>query len=173
MKLTRATPYLSLLVAGLIAGCGQESGQPEPADAMSEEPKAAAPSASATGSEVPASTRSAAPDGARVFFVTPEDGATVSNPVKVEFAIEGMELVPAGQARPSSGHHHVLIDTDLPVMSLPVPADANHVHFGDASSSTELTLAPGEHTLRLLFADHLHIPHEPPVYSDPITITVE
>ena len=67
----------------------------------------------------------------------------------------------------------MLIDTGLPVLDLPIPADANHVHFGDGSSSTRLELAPGEHTLQLLFADHLHIPHEPPVYSEPITITVE
>jgi hypothetical protein len=72
-----------------------------------------------------------------------------------------------------SGHHHVLIDAELPAMDMPIPADANHVHFGDGSSTTELTLEPGEHTLQLLFADHLHIPHDPPVYSDRITITVE
>jgi hypothetical protein len=58
-------------------------------------------------------------------------------------------------------------------MALPIPADANHIHFGDGSTSTELTLAPGQHTLRLLLGDHLHIPHDPPVMSEPITVTVE
>jgi hypothetical protein len=84
-----------------------------------------------------------------------------------------MMVVPAGDSTANSGHHHVLVDTDLPDMSLPVPKDERHVHFGDGSSATELELAPGEHTLQLLFADFLHIPHEPPVYSERITITVE
>jgi hypothetical protein len=84
-----------------------------------------------------------------------------------------MSVAPAGDSTPMSGHHHVLIDAELPAMDMPIPADANHVHFGDGSSTTELTLEPGEHTLQLLFADHLHIPHDPPVYSDRITITVE
>jgi hypothetical protein len=111
--------------------------------------------------------------GASVFFVTPRDGSTVSNPVILNFAVTGMSVAPAGDSTPMSGHHHVLIDAELPAMDMPIPADANHVHFGDGSSTTELTLEPGEHTLQLLFADHLHIPHDPPVYSDRITITVE
>jgi hypothetical protein len=54
-----------------------------------------------------------------------------------------------------------------------VPADDKHRHFGDASTATELTLEPGQHTLQLLFADYLHIPHDPVVASETITITVE
>jgi hypothetical protein len=84
-----------------------------------------------------------------------------------------MDLVPAGQQAEHSGHHHVLVDTGLPDLDLPVPADERHIHFGDGSSSTELVLEPGEHTLQLLFADHLHIPHDPPVYSEVITVMVE
>jgi hypothetical protein len=84
-----------------------------------------------------------------------------------------MTVVQAGDNTPDSGHHHLLIDTGLPDLSLPVPADANHVHFGDGSTVTERTLPSGEHTLQLLFADYLHIPHLPLVYSEPITITVE
>jgi hypothetical protein len=117
--------------------------------------------------------RSASPDGARVFFVTPADGDTVSSPVRVEFGIEGMQVLTAGDNSPDSGHHHLLIDTGLPEMSMPIPADANHVHFGDGSTETELSLEPGQHTLQLLLGDHLHVPHEPPVFSAPITIRVE
>lgn len=113
-----------------------------------------------------------APD-ARVFFISPSDGSTHQSPVSVEFGMDGMAVVPAGDATPASGHHHILIDTDLPALNLPIPNDERHVHFGDGSSATELDLAPGQHTLQLLFADHLHIPHEPPVYSERITITVE
>ena len=109
----------------------------------------------------------------RVYFIAPADGDTVSNPVVVTFGIDGMAVVPAGQDTPHSGHHHLIIDAALPDMSLPVPKDANNVHFGDGSSSTELTLTPGEHTLQLLFADFLHIPHNPAIKSAQITITVE
>jgi len=54
-----------------------------------------------------------------------------------------------------------------------VLADEHHVHFGDGSSSTEITLPPGEHTLQMLLGDHLHLPHNPPLVSEQITITVE
>lgn len=117
--------------------------------------------------------RTPAPAGARVYFIAPADGAVVPGTFTVEFGLDGMAVVRAGDNTPDSGHHHVLIDTDLPDLALPIPADANHVHFGDGRSSTELTLPPGQHTLQLLFADYLHIPHDPPVYSDRITITVE
>ncbi len=91
----------------------------------------------------------------------------------MEFGLDGMDLVPAGTDRPNSGHHHIVIDHELPDMSLPVPKDAQRVHFGDGRSKTELELAPGPHTLQLLLADHLHIPHDPPLYSEQISITVE
>ncbi len=117
--------------------------------------------------------RSTSPDGARVFFITPATGDTVSNPISIEFGIEGMIVVKAGDQQPHSGHHHLLIDTDLPDPGLPVPADEHHVHFGDGSSATEITLSAGEHTLLLLLGDYRHIPHDPPVVSNPLTIIVE
>ncbi len=121
----------------------------------------------------PAMTRTPSATGARVFFITPSDGDTVSGPVQLEFGLSGMELAPSGTVLPDSGHHHIIIDNDLPILSLPVPADAQHVHFGDGRSETDLDLDPGQHTLQLLFADHLHIPHEPPLFSEQIRITVE
>lgn len=117
--------------------------------------------------------RTASPPGARVFFITPANGDTVSNPIDIEFGIEAMTVVKAGDKQPASGHHHLLIDTDLPDLGAPVPADANHVHFGDGSTRTEISLESGQHTLRLLLADYLHVPHDPPVVSEAITITVE
>ena len=116
---------------------------------------------------------SASADGAVVGFVTPQNGAVVTSPFPVEFEIAGMELVRSGENVANSGHHHLLIDTAMPSLEMPVPADEQHVHFGDASTATVLTLPPGEHTLQLLFADYLHIPHKPPVYSQRITIVVE
>ncbi|MGI9303183.1 MAG: DUF4399 domain-containing protein [Gammaproteobacteria bacterium] len=113
------------------------------------------------------------PHGAEVFIVSPENGATVSSPVKVEFGIKGMEVAPAGDQTANSGHHHLLIDTDLPALDQPVPADDNYVHFGKGQTETTVELPPGEHTLQLLLGDFSHIPHDPPVQSDKITITVE
>ena len=117
--------------------------------------------------------RTPSPAGARVFFITPADGDTVSGPVMIEFGIEGMEVVKAGTDQPDSGHHHLLIDADLPDLNLPIPADANYIHFGDGSTSTEISLSPGSHTLRMLLGDHRHVPHDPPVMSDIIAITAQ
>jgi hypothetical protein len=117
--------------------------------------------------------RTVSVEGATVFFVSPADGDTVSSPFAVEFGISAMGVVRAGDNTPNTGHHHILIDTELPALAMPIPADEHHVHFGDGSLATELTLSPGEHTLQLLLGDHLHIPHEPPVYSQRITVTVE
>ena len=117
--------------------------------------------------------RSTSPEGASVHFVTPSNGATVNNPIRIEFGIKGMVVVKAGENRPDSGHHHLLIDTSLPNLAYPIPADTQHKHFGDGSTATEITLEPGEHTLQMLLGDYLHIPHDPPVVSEPITITVE
>ncbi len=123
--------------------------------------------------EAPALPRSDAAEGARVFFITPADGDVVSNPIAIEFGVEGMTIVPAGTNEPNSGHHHLLINTGLPPLNLPIPADDNHVHFGDGSNATVIELPSGEHTLQMLLGDHLHIPHQPPLASDVITITVE
>ena len=151
--------YAVLLIA-LLTACG-----------CSREPP---PEASATTDRaVTMLQRTPSVDGARVFFVTPTDGATVSNPVSIEFGIDGMSVTKAGDPAPDSGHHHLLINTGLPDLDLPIPADDKHVHFGDGSTTTAITLPPGEHTLQMLLGDHLHIPHEPPVLSKPITIVVK
>jgi hypothetical protein len=114
-----------------------------------------------------------APDAA-VYFITPGNGETVHNPVTVRFGLRGMGVAPAGVVQANTGHHHLLIDvTELPAPGQPVPADAQHRHFGAGQTETTLELAPGTHTLQLLLADHAHMPHQPPVVSQPITITVD
>lgn len=157
---------LGALAAALLTGaCSKPEAEPPVSDdTATGEPEAA------IAAVLP---RTAAPEGARVFFIIPADGDSVSNPVSIEFGIAGMSVVKAGDNTPASGHHHLLVDASLPDASLPIPADANHIHFGDGSTSTELTLEPGEHTLQLLLGDHLHIPHNPPVTSAPITIIVQ
>ncbi len=117
--------------------------------------------------------RTPSPAGAKVFFIEPADGATVTNPVTVKFGIEGMEVAPAGTDKPNTGHHHVLIDTVLEDFESAIPADDTHKHFGKGQTETQLELTPGEHSLQLLLGDQNHIPHDPVVESESITITVE
>ena len=119
------------------------------------------------------SAASQSKEGSRVYFISPKDGEIVQNPIKLSFGLEGMNLVEAGINRPYSGHHHLLINVDqLPDMSLPVPADHQHIHFGKGQSKSVITLKPGNYTLQLLFADYLHIPHEQPIFSKKISIKV-
>jgi len=117
--------------------------------------------------------QSSAPDNAMLYFISPVDGETVKNPVVVRFGLKNMGVAPAGVQMENTGHHHLLIDTDLPSLGQPVPADDHHLHFGKGQTETKLTLTPGKHTLQLLLGDHLHVPHNPPVISEQITITVE
>ena len=117
--------------------------------------------------------RSSAPADARVYIISPLDGAIVSGPVIVRFGLSGMGIAPAGVPMANTGHHHLLIDTALPPLDQPVPADEHHLRFGKGQTEASVTLAPGEHRLQLLLADHLHLPHDPPVVSEPITITVQ
>jgi Domain of unknown function (DUF4399) len=119
------------------------------------------------------SDRTPSPSGAKVSILEPADGATVKSPVTVKFAVEGMEVVPAGTDKPNSGHHHLFIDSKLEDPSAPVPSDANHIHYGKGQTEAQVELTPGKHTLQDVFADKNHIPHNPPVVSDVVTITVE
>lgn len=118
------------------------------------------------------SARSPAPAGAGVSFIGLRDGDRVPGKLTVRFAITGMEVAPAGPAKRNAGHHHLLIDTALPPLDQPIPADFNHVHFGGGQTEAEIALTPGRHTLQLLFADHEHVPHNPPVMSERITVEV-
>lgn len=109
----------------------------------------------------------------KLYFISPQNGAVVSGPVTVQFGLTGFGVAPAGVQQAHTGHHHLLIDTDLPPMNLPVPSDANHLHFGGGQTETTIELTPGKHTLQLLLGDYSHIPHDPPLLSERITITVE
>ena len=117
--------------------------------------------------------RTPAPQGARVYIVSPQNGATVSSPVRVIFGLEGMGVAPAGVKKANTGHHHLIIDADLPPATEPVPSDDNHRHFGGGQTEVTVELAPGTHTLQLIMGDHNHVPHVPPVVSEKITITVK
>lgn len=120
--------------------------------------------------------RTAAPEDAKLYFIEPKDGETVSSPVTVRFGLDGMGVAPAGVEHEQTGHHHLLIDLDddeLPPMDMPLPTSDHVVHFGGGQTETTIELEPGEHTLQLLLGDHRHVPHDPAVMSKTITIKVE
>lgn len=118
--------------------------------------------------------RTPAPEGAEVYIISPMDGETVSSPVTVVFGLKGMGVAPAGVESPDTGHHHLLIDLEEPEsFSTPLPVNEQVVHFGMGQTEARVELPPGEHTLRLVLGNHLHIPHDPPVMSEPVTVTVE
>ena len=117
--------------------------------------------------------RHEAPEGAKVYFITPTDGETVKSPFPVRFGLEGMGVAPAGVAYDNTGHHHLIIDSATPNLDLPVPKDDKHIHFGGGQTETRVELPPGKHTLQLVLGDVNHMPHTPPVVSEVITITVE
>lgn len=145
------TPICSLLLLVLPALSHAQNATPAPAAAL---------------------PRTASPAGATEYFISPKNGAKVTSPFTVRFGLKGMGVAPAGVTNANTGHHHLLIDTDLPPDNLPIPNDDKHRHFGAGQTEVELTLPPGRHTLQLVLGDANHVPHQPPVHSEKITITV-
>jgi hypothetical protein len=117
--------------------------------------------------------RQPSPPGARVYFIAPKNGAVISGPVTVKFGLSGMGVAPAGVDKKDTGHHHLLIDTTLEDDKAPIPADDKHRHFGNGQTETTINLPPGRHTLQLVLGDYQHIPFNPMVASEVITITVK
>jgi len=122
-----------------------------------------------------AQDRAPAATGAEVYFIAPRDGQKIHGPVTVRFGLKGMGVAPAGIKFDNTGHHHLLVDTDLREIKLdtPLPATDKILHFGKGQTETTLTLTPGKHTLELLFADYQHVSFDPPLHSKKITITVD
>ncbi|MEZ4417464.1 MAG: DUF4399 domain-containing protein [Gemmatimonadota bacterium] len=145
---TLRTDAVWLLVA-LAAACGGERSQ------------GAAPA-----------TEAAAEPSMSVRLVEPQDGDTVEGPVRVVFEVTGLDIVPAGTEQPRSGHHHLLVDVDLPPAGQPVPSTAGYLHFGQAQTEATLEdLAPGVHRLIAVVADFAHVPLQPLVV-DTVHVTV-
>jgi hypothetical protein len=113
------------------------------------------------------------PPGAEEYIIWPSDGAVIhGGKLWVRMGLRNMGVCPKGVAIPNTGHHHLLIDTDLPPLDQEIPSDRNHLHFGAGETDARIELPPGKHTLQLILGDHSHVPHVPPVYSKKITITV-
>jgi len=122
----------------------------------------------------PSATPTPSPPGAAVYIINPKDGDVLTSPFKVVFGLTGMGVAPAGVEKPNTGHHHLIIDTTLTADELKaaIPSDDKHKHFGGGQTEAVITLPPGQHTLELVLGDWGHVPHNPPVMSKPITITV-
>jgi hypothetical protein len=117
--------------------------------------------------------RTPAPENAMVYIVWPPDGAVIDGGrFWLRMGLRNMGVAPKGVKMPNVGHHHVLIDTELPAMDQQIPNDRNHVHFGAGETEARIELPPGKHTLQLLLGDENHIPHQPPIQSNKITVTV-
>jgi len=117
---------------------------------------------------------SESPSNTEVYFIQPNDGQIVNESVKVVFGLKNMGVAPAGVDRKNTGHHHLLIDTDvLPDLTKSLPATDKIKHFGGGQTETEIMLSPGKHTLQLLLGDYIHLPHSDPVISKKITVIVE
>lgn len=104
---------------------------------------------------------STAPSGPRVFFVQPEDGATVRSPVALEFGAEDFTIaaVPAGtvsETRPALGHYHIGVDAECLPTGVEIPKASPWIHFGDGKNVIDMQLPPGKHRLTLQVGDDLH-----------------
>ena len=113
------------------------------------------------------------PENAKVYIIWPGDGQVIQGgKFWVRMGLSGAGVAPAGIEKDRTGHHHLIVDADLPPLDREIPNDKNHLHFGLGQTEARLELPPGRHTLQMLFADDAHVPHAPPLFSKKITITV-
>ncbi len=120
-------------------------------------------------------------ENAKVYFVNLEDGTAVTSPFKVVFGLSGMGIAPAGVEKENTGHHHLLLnrpplgqgEDGVEEFEYGLPSDENHVHFGKGQTETTLDLPSGKHSLQMVLGDFSHVPHDKPVTSDVIEITVK
>ncbi len=108
-----------------------------------------------------------------VRFTGPADGATVSSPFEVTMEATGLIVEPSGEINEGAGHFHILVDTPFVDAGVVIPTDDEHLHYGQGQTTASLELPPGEHTLRLQFADGAHIALEGDAYRDTITVIVD
>lgn len=144
-------PALALAASAVLAPAAQAQPAPEPA-AQAE--------------------RTPSPPDAYLYIGWPNDGERVKSPFKVWFGLRNMGVAPAEIERTGTGHHHLIVDADLPPLDEPIPNNQHYRHFGGGQTETMLDLPPGRHTLQLIMGDHDHVPHDPPVVSKRITINV-
>ena len=108
----------------------------------------------------------------KVYFINLEDGDRVESPFLIQFGLSGMGIAPAGTDRSNTGHHHLLINVDDIDLSKPIPSSSNHIHFGGGQTESLVDLMPGDYSMQLVLGDMTHTPHNPPIISQRINITV-
>lgn len=164
----------SIVAIGALAACNEtQPAAPDPAAAAAATETAIA---EARAADLAAATAVHSEPGPAVYFVNLKDGDTVTSPFRVVFGVHGMGIAPALIEKENTGHHHVLIDTELSAeeMEYAIPNDAQHLHFGGGQTETVLQLPAGQHTLQLVFGDLNHELHKPaPMMSETITVTVQ
>lgn len=112
-------------------------------------------------------------EDAKAYFIWPKNGAVIKGgKFWVRMGLRNAGIAPAGVESANTGHHHLIVNADLPPLDEEIPSDRNHIHMGKGNSEFRMELPPGVHTLQMLFADHNHVPHDPPIYSKKITITI-
>ena len=116
---------------------------------------------------------SPAPAHAEVYIVWPKNGQKIKGgKFWLRMGVKRAGIAPASVQKKNTGHHHLIIDAELPPLDEEIPSNRNYRHFGGGQTEVRLNLPKGRHTLQLLFADHNHVPHNPPLYSDRITVIV-
>ena len=113
-------------------------------------------------------------EAASVQIVEPADGATVGSSVLIVLEVAGLTIAPAGTMDPGTGHHHLVVDTDIPAPGAPIPStEGVHIHMGQAQTEYEITgLAAGEHTVIAVVGDGAHMPLMPTV-ADTVRFVVQ
>ena len=180
MMRSAAVPVLLavLLAAGPVAAQSSPEADPldKPLSDTTNTPQPASPGheheSTPSTPDAAKSGRTAAPKDVYLYVGWPNDGEVVRGRFKVWFGLRNFGVAPAGVRKDNTGHHHLLVDADLPPMDEPIPNNRNYLHFGKGQTETYLELPPGRHTLQLLMGDAEHIPHDPPILSKKITITV-
>jgi hypothetical protein len=119
------------------------------------------------------SGNSRAPVKPRVFFIEPPNGATVPQTLTVKMGVEGLKVEPAGMVHAGAGHLHLLIDSDFIPVGQIIPKDEQHIHLGKGTTEAAITLTPGEHILRIQFANGAHIDTDGDDYRAEIKVTVQ
>ena len=108
----------------------------------------------------------------KVYFINLEDGDRLESPFLIQFGLSGMGIAPAGTDRANTGHHHLLINVNDIDLSKPIPSSSNHIHFGGGQTESLVDLMPGDYSIQLVLGDMTHTPHNPPIISQRINITV-
>jgi len=108
----------------------------------------------------------------KVYFINLEDGDRLESPFLIQFGLSGMGIAPAGTDRANTGHHHLLINVNEIDLSKPIPSSSSHMHFGGGQTESLIDLMPGDYSMQLVLGDMTHTPHNPPIISQRINITV-